>query len=62
MFKNLFVTIVLGVSAIGFMCCTVGCGGPGAVIEGKADNSKFAQSSETDPEGREIPRGLGRVD
>lgn len=59
MFKNLLMPLVLGFVFASVMCCSVGCGGPGEVIEGTATNANFGESGDKDTEGRQAPGGLG---
>ena len=61
MLKKVFVAITLAVCFTG-LSFSVGCGGPGEVIEGKATSADRAVSGDKDREGREAPKGTGFVD
>lgn len=50
--------LCLIVCLISATCATTGCSGPGAIVDGKANNNQFVDSGETDEFGNEIPKGL----
>lgn len=61
MIKRFVAICAVGFFLAGLTVCTVGCGGPGPVVKGKADSSDLAESGETDDQGREAPKGTAPV-